>query len=63
MTMKKLTNLKEIKVNGSLTQVAKLPLTEPDEYYSDWIAYNGNAEDYEIRFRLSVYTADKLSLR
>jgi hypothetical protein len=60
--MNKLTDLKVILMNGSATQVGKLPMANPVEFFSDWIAYNGNAVDYEIRFRFSKSEAERYKL-
>lgn len=57
-----LTNLTTVKLNGSLLQVALLPVIGGDNYYSDWVAYNGNANEYEIRTRLSHSSARDLKL-
>jgi hypothetical protein len=63
--MKKLTNLQTITMHGGTTQIAKLPLSNKDDevWFSEWVAYNGTSEDYEIRWRLSKFSAEKLGLK
>lgn len=60
--MKTLSRIKTIRLNGAVTQIASLPLSEPDAFFSEWVAFNGNAEEYEIRFRLSARDAQTAGL-
>lgn len=57
-----LIDIQTVRIDGALTQIARLVLPDTHPMFSDWVAFNGNAQEYEIRFRLTKERAAKLEL-
>jgi hypothetical protein len=62
--MTKLTNPQTLDFPGLPPfHVARLPLSKPDPYWSDWISYSGYSTHYQIHSRLSHNAAHRLGLQ